>query len=165
MRFEEDDVWLTPPEALHIQMVTRMDEAEDIWNIVRLGCIDWIDSIVPQDEPSNLPYEQRYLDRWRQARTTWQPRHGEVICAPLPSDMVRDLGKMMLEFAAHNRYVANHLDQYLAEQEAQGVLALMDLEADEREAIRTDMLDAAMEDADMEEAIAGAIERHLETKS
>lgn len=165
MRFEEDNVWLTPPEATHIQTVTQMDEADGIWSIVRLGCIDWVDSIVAPDEPSNVSYENRYVDRWRQARHTWQPRHGEVICAPLSPELLRDLARIMLEFAAHNRYIANHLEEYIANQEEQGAVGLTDMDDKEREAMKTDLLDAAIEDADMEDAMAGAIEHHLETKS
>lgn len=164
MRFEGDYVWLTPPEAVHIQTVTRMKEADTIWNIVRLGCIDWVDSIITPDEPSNVPYEDRYVDRWRQARLTWQPNNGEVICTPLHTELLRDLGRIMLEFAAHNRFVANHLEEYIADQEELGAIGLKDADDSEREALKTDLLDAAMEDANMEEAMAVSIELHLETK-
>jgi hypothetical protein len=84
MEFNDGSIWLTPPEASHIEQLMMTSVHTDIWSALRSATINWVDTITPEDSyTSTLPYEVRYLSRLMVARTTWRPEQG----APIQVDL------------------------------------------------------------------------------
>jgi hypothetical protein len=171
MHIEEDGVWLTADESLHLEVMAREYEQEDLWEAIRLGNINWLDKIVPDAGfETPLSYEHRFIARWMRACRLQADVQLEPICVSLTTEQIRSLGALISTALERHQDELENFDEYMdrAEKEAQEahrgevIPGITDVTEEEKQMHRNGEFKTLVRDVSMETKLASIIDWHLQ---